>query len=179
MPRAGTKISGLHALSAAALLSPPAIQRGPIRPFVVAGIVRVVESALVRRSGLRCNFWSVPPLADPAVIYRRYRRHLAALNVAFQAATLSDPGLSRPRKAIYAARIGVVGVFLLSPLPPVVLHQSRRPIFPGLLGSFYAVGLLRSSGFDAPCFSWCAAGRGKAALIAAPSWSARAIAAMR
>ena len=114
------------------------------------------------------------------LLRRRHRRHRAAFDVGVPGRRhLSGPGLPRPRKAIHAARLGVVGG-VSARHRRVVLHQGRRSVFARLARQL----LCGRSGYadrvpPRACSSWCGAGRGRAGSTAAPSWSAPTTTAMR
>ena len=102
----------------------------PISPIVLAGIVRMVEFALVVLVGIalyasicrRCH------RADLALSRRRLRHRCAVDARLPDRRHLPGAGVPRPREAVHAARVGLVGG-----LPDrhrrLVLRQGRRDVF--------------------------------------------------
>ena len=148
--------------------------RAAYSPIVLAGLVRVIEFALVAAVGFAV--YVVLCGADARLrlaLFRRHLRHLAAGHAGVpDGRHLSGPGVPRPREAIHAARLGVVrGVS--DRHQRFVLRQSRRPVLPRLARRLLRARAVRADRLPArACFSWCAAGRAKAGSIAAPSSSA-------
>ena len=181
MPRAGTKASGPHALSAAALAVAAQRFKDAYSPIVVAGIVRVIEIALVAAIGFALYFWSVPPLADSARYYIGAIVGISLLSLlAFQAADIYQVQAFRGHEKQYMRLASAWSVVFLLAIAASYFTKTGDQFSRVWLGSFYVVGLLTLIGVSPrACFSSCATGRGRAASTAAPSWSARATAAMR
>ena len=150
-------------------------------PIVLAGAVRAIEVVLVAVVGLILYLcYVVPDNGFSRYLFRRHRRHLADRTAGVSGGRhLPGSGVSRPRKAIYAARVGVVGRVPARDCR-VVLRQSRRSILPRL-----ARQLLRGRADRAARVSPRAVSPGatldsrKAVSTAAPSSSAPARAAKR
>ena len=133
-----------------------------------------------RRPRRSISGYVVPVQRLRPLLRRRHRRHFAALDAGVPGRRyLSGPGLPRPREAIYAARLGLVGG-VSARRHRVVFRQSRRPVLPRLARQLLCPRPVHADRVSPrACSCWCGAGRAKAASTAAPSWSAPAAAARR
>ena len=108
---------------------PPRRPPAPISPIVLAGFVRMAEFALIVLVGLAVFAAYLPPTEDLILaLRRRDLRHRAAVDVRLpDRRHLPGAGLPRPREAIHAAGLGLVGG-----VPDrdrrFVLRQSRRDV---------------------------------------------------
>ncbi len=153
MPRAGTKISGPHALSAAALAVAAQRFKEAYSPIVVAGIVRVVESALVAAIGFALYFWSVPPLADSGRYYIGAIAGISLLSkLGVQAADIYQIQAFRGHEKQYMRLASAWSVVFLLTIATSYFTKAGDQFSRVWLGSFYAVGLVALIGFRRALF---------------------------
>ena len=179
MPRAGAKPRASRGLTPAAIAVSSQGFKQAYSPIVVAGAVRAIEVVLVAATGLVLYLWHVVPVVGFARYYViAICRDLAARDAGVPGRRhLSGTGLPRPRKAIYAPRLGVVGG-VSDRHRGVVFRQGRRPVLAALARQLLCGRLAHADWhFGAPCSCWCDTGPARAGSTAAPSWSVPAAAA--
>jgi Undecaprenyl-phosphate glucose phosphotransferase len=153
IPRAGTKASEPHALSAAALAVAAQRFKDAYSPIVVAGIVRVIEIALVAAIGFALYFWSVPPLADSARYYIGAIAGISLLSLlAFQTADIYQVQAFRGHEKQYMRLASAWSVVFLLTIAMSYFSKTGDQFSRVWLGSFYVVGLVALIGFRRALF---------------------------
>src|SRR5580698_1703518 len=141
--RAGTKASEPHALSAAALAVAAQRFKDAYSPIVVAGIVRVIEIALVAAIGFALYFWSVPPLADSARYYIGAIVGISLLSLlAFQTADIYKVQAFRGHEKQYMRLASAWSVVFLIVISASFFAKAGDMFSRVWLGSFYAGGMV-------------------------------------
>ncbi|MGB6548075.1 MAG: undecaprenyl-phosphate glucose phosphotransferase, partial [Xanthobacteraceae bacterium] len=153
MPRATAKASGPHALSAAALAVAAQRFKDAYSPIVVAGIVRVVESALVAATGFALYVWSISPLVDSGRYYIGAIAGISLLSMlAFQAADIYQVQAFRGHEKQYMRLASAWSVVFLLAIATSYFTKSGDQFSRFWLGSFYAVGLVALIAFRRALF---------------------------
>jgi len=142
LPRAPAKASSPHALSAAALAVAAQRFKAAYSPIVLAGIVRVLEIALVATIGLALYLWSVAPVDNAARYYIGSIVGISLLSMlAFQAADIYQVQAFRGHEKQYMRLASAWSVVFLLAVTTSYFTNAGDQFSRAWLGSYYVAGL--------------------------------------
>ena len=151
LPRAGA--SAPRALSAAALAVAAQGFKQAYSPIVVAGIVRVIEVALVATVGLGLYLWHVVPVDGFARYYVSTILGISLLALlAFQAADIYQVQAFRGHEKQYMRLASAWSVVFLLTVAASFFAKAGDDFSRVWLGSFYVVGLITLLAFRRALF---------------------------
>jgi len=148
LPRGSVKPPPPRGLSAAALAVAAQSFQQAFSPIVVAGVVRVVEVALVTVVGLVLSFWYVAPVTDTPRYYIGSIIGIAVASMlAFQAADIYQVQAFRGHEKQYMRLASAWSVVFLLAVTASFFTRTGDQFSRAWLGSFYVVGLVALIGF--------------------------------
>ena len=153
LPRAAAKTSAPHALSSAALVVAAQGFRQAYSPIVLAGIVRVIEVALVATIGLAIYLWYIAPVTDSAHYYIGSIVGISLLSLlAFQAADIYQVQAFRGHEKQYMRLASAWSVVFLLAVTMSYFARAGDEFSRAWLGSYYVVGLFALIAFRRALF---------------------------
>lgn len=142
LPRTPAKASGPHALSSAALAVAAQQFKEAYSPIVLAGIVRVIEIAIVATIGFALYFWYVAPVVNSARYYIGAIAGISLLSMlAFQAADIYQVQAFRGHEKQYMRLASAWSVVFLIAVTTSYFTKAGDQFSRVWLGSFYVVEL--------------------------------------
>jgi Undecaprenyl-phosphate glucose phosphotransferase len=143
LPRTAAKAAAPRALSSAALAVAGQQFKEPFSPIVVAGIVRVIEVALVATVGVVLYLSSVAAAADSARYYIGCIAGIALLSMlAFQVADIYQVQAFRGHEKQYMRLASAWSVVFLLAVTASYFTRAGDQFSRAWLGSYYVVGLI-------------------------------------
>ena len=143
MPRGGGRPAEPHQLSAAALALAEVSHEAAFSPIVLAGLVRIIETALIIAVGLGVYVCYVVPGHDFAWYYLAAILGIALLAMlAFQAADIYQVQAFRGREKQYMRLASAWSVVFLIAIGTSFFAKAGDQFSRAWLGSFYILGLL-------------------------------------
>src|ERR1700722_9247759 len=153
MPRPNGKPASPPTLSAAALAVAAQHFKDPYSPIVLAGIVRVIEVALVAAVGFGLYFWYVVPVNGFARYYAGAIFGISVLSMlAFQAADIYQVQAFRGHEKQYMRLASAWSVVFLLTVAASFFAKAGDDFSRVWLGSFYVVGLITLLAFRRALF---------------------------
>jgi Undecaprenyl-phosphate glucose phosphotransferase len=153
LPRAAAKASVPHALSSAALAVAAQGFRQAYSPIVLAGIVRVIEVAMVATIGLVLYLGYVAPASDSAAYYLASIAGISLLSLlAFQTADIYQIQAFRGHEKQYMRLASAWSVVFLIAVTASFFTKSGDEFSRAWLGSYYVIGLLMLIAFRRALF---------------------------
>ncbi|MGA2894675.1 MAG: undecaprenyl-phosphate glucose phosphotransferase [Xanthobacteraceae bacterium] len=148
MPRANPKPSAAHTLPPAALAVTAQRFKDAYSPIVLAGIVRVIEVALVAAVGFVLYLWYVVPVDGFARYYIGCIVAISLLSMlAFQIADINQVQAFRGHEKQYMRLASAWSVVFLLAIAISFFAKAGDQFSRVWLGSFYVVGLITLLGF--------------------------------
>jgi Undecaprenyl-phosphate glucose phosphotransferase len=143
LPRTAAKAAAPRALSSAALAVAGQQFKEPFSPIVLAGIVRVIEVALVATVGVVLYLSSVAAAADSARYYIGCIAGIALLSMlAFQVADIYQVQAFRGHEKQYMRLASAWSVVFLLAVTASYFTRAGDQFSRAWLGSYYVVGLI-------------------------------------
>ena len=153
LPRTAAKTAGPRALSSAALAIAAQRFKEPYSPIVLAGIVRVIEIALVATIGLGLYLWLVADVAESARYYIASILGISVLSMlAFQVADIYQVQAFRGHEKQYMRLASAWSVVFLLTVATSYFLKSGDQFSRAWLGSYYVVGLFALIAFRRALF---------------------------
>jgi Undecaprenyl-phosphate glucose phosphotransferase len=153
MPRPNGKPASPPALSAAALAVAAQQFKDPYSPIVLAGIVRVIEVALVAAVGFGLYCWYVVPVAGFARYYAAAILGISILSMlAFQVADIYQVQAFRGHEKQYMRLASAWSVVFLLAVTASFFAKAGDEFSRVWLGSYYVAGLLTLMAFRRSLF---------------------------
>jgi Undecaprenyl-phosphate glucose phosphotransferase len=153
MPRAAAKSSTPWPLSPAALLVATQPFKPAYSPIVLAGMVRLIEAALVTLVGLGVYFWYVVPANGFALHYIAAIVGISVLSIiAFQAADIYQVQAFRGHEKQYMRLASAWSVVFLIVIGVSFFAKAGDQFSRAWLGAFYVLGLFTLVAFRRALF---------------------------
>ena len=153
LPRPPGKAAAPRTLSATALAVAAQRFKQAYSPIVLAGIVRILEIALVATVGLLLYLWSVEPVVDSARFYIGSIVGISLLSMlAFQAADIYQVQAFRGHEKQYMRLASAWSVVFLLAVTASYFTHSGDQFSRVWLGSYYVAGLVALIAFRRALF---------------------------
>jgi Undecaprenyl-phosphate glucose phosphotransferase len=142
IPPSGSKLKTLHAIAAATRQVDVQNFESAFSPIVLAGVVRMIDVALIAAVGFGLYLWYALAITD----FTRYLAAVAGISLlsqlAFQAVDIYQLRAFRGHEKLYTRLISAWLIVFLIAIAVLYFTRSSTDFSRAWLGSYYAAGLL-------------------------------------